>query len=91
MDILLSYPWPGNVRQLDNAIEHAFVKCGDSEIAIKHIPEEIVDEASPSRAKTQRDDIVKALERTDGNKAKAARFLGISRKTLYQKIKLYNI
>ncbi len=94
MDVLLSYPWPGNVRQLDNAIEHAFVKCSNARIDLKDLPEEIINEARPNgqpNGQKQKDEIVKALVSAGGNKAKAARLLGISRKTLYQKIKKFDL
>jgi transcriptional regulator of acetoin/glycerol metabolism len=86
------YPWPGNVRELQHAMEHAFVMCPGGLISVRHLPSEIR-EASPSLPGQVRedpmercDDLRKALEISGGNKAKAARLLGISRQTLYRRL-----
>jgi PAS domain S-box-containing protein len=89
---LSAFPWPGNVRELEHAIEHAFVLCHDRFIGVEHLPSEVreYDEYQRSTSETEpiinRQTILQALEKTAGNKAKAARLLGISRKTIYRKL-----
>ena len=86
--LLVAAPWPGNVRELRHAIEHAFVLCRNSELCREHLPRELLAEAGPTRAAegSEVDRIVAALEKAAGNKARAARLLGISRRTIYRKI-----
>ncbi|NNG00376.1 MAG: sigma 54-interacting transcriptional regulator [Desulfobacteraceae bacterium] len=92
MEVLMQYPWPGNVRELEHAIERAFVFCRNESIGMEHLPPEI-SRFQGDRLHTgqnnaaELDTVVQTLERTDGNKAKAARLLGISRKTLYKKLR----
>jgi len=96
----MEYPWPGNIRELEHAIEHAFVLCNSPTITLEHLPVEIK-EYSPQEAPApverlkisalQPPDILQALVTTGWNKAKAARLLGISRPTLYQLIHLHNL
>ena len=100
MNLLVAYHWPGNVRELANVIERAILISADrSEIISDDLPQTI---ALPSFATVERkralsqdtlrldsmekEHIEKVLEFADGNKSKAARLLGISRKKLYQKI-----
>ncbi len=86
--LLTAAPWPGNVRELRHAIEHAFVICRDREIAVPHLPRELQKAASPVATPVggEAARILAALEKTAGNKARAARLLGISRRTIYRKI-----
>lgn len=88
----MSYRWPGNVRELEHVIEHAFVLCRGRVIALEHIPSEIRNDESAEKIastspklKVSSQDIQKALIKTGGNKAKAARLLGINRITIYRK------
>lgn len=88
----MSYRWPGNVRELEHVIEHAFVLCRGRVIALEHIPLEIRNDESAEKIastspklKVSSQDIQKALIKTGGNKAKAARLLGINRITIYRK------
>jgi PAS domain S-box-containing protein len=89
---LAAFPWPGNVRELEHAIEHAFVLCHDRYISVEHLPPEIRENNEYQRSTSEtkpginRQAILQALEKTAGNKAKAARLLGISRKTIYRKL-----
>jgi PAS domain S-box-containing protein len=89
---LAAFPWPGNVRELEHAIEHAFVLCHDRYISVEHLPPEIRENngyqrsASETKPGINRQTILQALEKTAGNKARAARLLGISRKTIYRKL-----
>ena len=88
---LESYAWPGNVRELGNAIQFGMIKCHGDALDLKHLPPEVVaDPASPAAAKAGRpaklevDGVADALSRTGGNRARAARLLGVSRTTLYR-------
>jgi PAS domain S-box-containing protein len=91
------YPWPGNVRELEHTMEHAFVLCTRNTITFDTLPPDFMTESITmhrSVAPTHQvgaEGIIDALEKTDWNKAKAARLLGIDRVTLYRKIKKYGI
>ncbi len=102
-NILLKYSWPGNIRELEHALEHAAVLCQESTIMVDHLPLHIK-EATPTEGAwhaqvsswqaSQGDEpqaIIRVLEKTDWNKAKAARLLGIDRSTLYRKIAKHGI
>jgi len=97
LDTFIRYPWPGNIRELENAFEHAFILCHDRVIKTDHLPSEIKEflpkKGSGSRLSPEddRQKIYQALNDTDWNKAKAARILRISRPTLYIKMEKYNI
>ena len=90
--LFMRYPWPGNVRELEHALEHAFILCHGSTITIDHLPPEISEDSkikahSPDeRSVDEQQKILQALNNTDWNKAKAARLLGVSRRTIYRKI-----
>lgn len=90
--ILMEYSWPGNVRELEHTIEHAFVLCRQDIITRDNLPANLRD-LGGKKPFAGRDDaadepieIREALEKAGGNKAKAARLLGIDRKTLYRKL-----
>ena len=95
--IFMDYKWPGNVRELQHTLEHAFVFCKKSVITVDNLPSDfgnisIANIRSKGKKKhNEREAIIHALETTGWNKAKAARLLGIDRKTIYLKIKKYNI
>ena len=99
MDIMLNYHWPGNVRQLENAIERAFALGADELIEAADLPSEIkrfgetlkTEKPAYTLRKNEIILIKKALDKTDGNKAIAADLLGINITTLYRKIKKYKI
>jgi len=96
MDFLLTYEWPGNIRQLENAIERAVILRESSQIELEDLrPESFLaaEIASPGRdlRDVEKNHIVNILSQSDGNFSKAARTLGISRATLYNKIKAYGI
>jgi DNA-binding NtrC family response regulator len=89
VSLLMDYHWPGNVRELENAIQFAIVKCRGRMILPKDLPIELQGhlELRTSRGPSRKLDleIVKsALEKSGGNKAKAARLLGVGRATLYR-------
>jgi PAS domain S-box-containing protein len=86
-----SYDWPGNIRELQHAVEHAFVLCRDEIIGTHHLPPELHETVAPGTDELEvlKDDAAKisaALEKSGGNKSRAARLLGISRRTIYRKI-----
>jgi PAS domain S-box-containing protein len=89
MALMLDYRWPGNVRELQNAIQFAFVKCSGSVIEPEDLPLELREtqpvcvRPGPAR-KLDAESVRTALERTAGNKVKAAKLLGVGRATLYR-------
>ena len=101
------YGWPGNVRELKNVIERAILLEAEEELLPEHLPAEIksgyihaelaeesdtLDTLYPMSLKdVEKIMIDRTLKETNGNKSKAARILGISRQTLREKTKLYNI
>ena len=102
LELLRAYPWPGNVRELQNAIEHALVLCDGPSILAKHLPREIqmpelasapvVSHRGPvSFRDAEREVLVDALRRTNGNKARAAKLLGIHRATIYAKLRQFGL
>lgn len=94
MAALMSYPWPGNIRELRNVIEHAFVVGEDSVLAVQDLVPELRGEppsggqlpSEPSLQQMERKQIVAALAKHRGRKAAAAAELGISRSTLWRKL-----
>jgi transcriptional regulator of acetoin/glycerol metabolism len=103
MELLMQYSWPGNIRELINSIEYAFVLCPGGQIQKKHLPSHLRQrqEMSPSSSvpkqvqgdfnKTRRHKLIEALEQTGGNQTRAARILGVSRVTVWKWIKKYGI
>lgn len=99
MNRLKRYHWPGNIRELHNTIEHAFVFVKGPIITLSHLPK--LQEPSTSERSNEnhsngyREDelqaIIKALEKSQGKKAEASKILGISRSTLWRKIKAYGL
>ncbi|MDQ1272884.1 MAG: hypothetical protein QG591_1514 [Planctomycetota bacterium] len=95
--IFMNYTWPGNVRELEHTLEHSFILCHQSVITIDALPPTFKEftgtKISPfkdSRAEKSRL-ILRALEQSAWNKTGAARLLGMSRRTLYRKMKDYKI
>ncbi|MBI3118256.1 MAG: sigma 54-interacting transcriptional regulator [Candidatus Hydrogenedentes bacterium] len=103
MEIVMNYPWWGNIRELENCMERAFIVCHDPVISPHHLPSEILNyspaktaqviaKPAPGRyERLSREHLLEILEKTDWNVAKAARKLGIARNTLYQKMKSYDL
>ena len=95
MEILCSYNWPGNVRELQNVFEYIFVHINSRVIGVKDLPPYLRQRKKRLRmgsiAEVEKELIIKALEETAGNKNEVARLLGISRTTLWRKMKKYGI
>jgi transcriptional regulator with PAS, ATPase and Fis domain len=102
LDRLRSHDWPGNVRELENAVQRALALSENDVIDLEDLPEQLRDPADPESARTgaapgaslanvTRDHILRVLQSVRGNKAAAARLLGVDRKTLYRKLDAYGI
>jgi PAS domain S-box-containing protein len=96
LGILRKYSFPGNVRELENTIQHTFVMCRNGVILPEHLPESITNEHLISKnisnnLKDERELIIESLKRNKGNKSKAAVELGMHRSTLWRKIKELNL
>ena len=96
-NIFLAYQWPGNVREMMNAIEHGLIVC-DSEITPGDLPIDMLTRETPSEnndsldlKSVERNHIVKVLKFTNGNKTETARLLKIGLTTLYRKIEEFGI
>jgi len=101
MDLFERYAWPGNVRQLESTLQRLALLAGDGPITRKVVEsdaglrQQLIGE-TPARPiysleQSEREQICAALESTDGNKARAAKLLGISRATIFRKIKEYDL
>jgi DNA-binding NtrC family response regulator len=95
-DQLMKYTWPGNVRELRNVLERAVILCDAGTITPDHLSlhaEPMVPSFAPTTdlREAERRAIEKALRDTDGNKAKTARRLGLTRTQLYVRIRKYDI
>ncbi len=97
IEAIHNYRWPGNLRELKNVIKRAVLLSTKEVVGTEVLPQEIVaaevtDESfSLFKNKNEQELILDALERTNGNKSKAAKLLSIDRKTLYNKLKQYDI
>ena len=95
-EFLLGYDWPGNVRELENAIERAVILAKDSLITIADLPQENTSLARSALTgknlkEMEKNHILNVLCETDGNYSEAARILGITRMTLYNKVRQYGL
>ncbi|TWV09895.1 sigma-54-dependent Fis family transcriptional regulator [Bacteroidaceae bacterium HV4-6-C5C] len=94
---LLKYAWPGNLRQMKNIIRRATLLATDKFITLNELSEiqtnSILDNSDMllRNEETEKNQILEALQHTGNNKSRAAKLLGIDRKTLYNKLKLYEI
>jgi PAS domain S-box-containing protein len=95
--IFMEYLWPGNIRELEHSLEHAFILCRQTTITVDHLPPELQtftasEFSSPNNGNVDDPQVIlQALEKAAWNKTKAASLLGISRRSIYRKIKEHNI
>lgn len=86
----MQYNWPGNIRELEHVIEHGCILCRNGIITDICLPRDFMEQSRDIQKETdpagEKERIILALKKAGGNKAKAARFLGISRRTMYRKI-----
>jgi DNA-binding NtrC family response regulator len=95
---LTAYDWPGNVRELRNAIEYAFVLCPGGGIGAEHLPPKISRSLQPSASpgrknndEESRRELLEVLRKTGGNQSEAARMMGVSRVTIWKRIRKFGI
>jgi transcriptional regulator with PAS, ATPase and Fis domain len=97
---LLAYEYPGNIRELENVMEHCFVLCEGEIIEAKHLPSSVCPAQktefplTPEPATIKQMEIIlikQALKQNKGNKTAAAKQLGIDKSTLFRKMKSFDI
>lgn len=99
MQLLVRHPWPGNVRELKSAFEYAFVTCSQSQIEPQHLPPDLsaMPSLSPPPSNTLSSDdrkkqqLQEALAQAGGNQSLAAKILGISRVTVWNRMHRYGL
>lgn len=92
--LFMAYTWTGNLRQMRNVVKRAVLFAKGDVVEVEDLPQELTSEQSvsvPLRRDDEREVILQALERCSNNKSKAAKYLKIDRKTLYNKLKQYDI
>ena len=100
MKLLCDYAWPGNIRELRNTLERAVILCGSGTIEPEHLPGELASGGGESAylklpyglplREIEKEYILATLTRLQKNKARTAQALGISEKTLYNKLYRYS-
>jgi two-component system, NtrC family, response regulator HydG len=104
-DLLRRHAWPGNIRELQNAVERALITCEGTLVTAAHLaiplppepvrlpgsPEPVRPAASMALQELERKAIIDALQRTHGHKTCAAELLGLTRFQLYSRLKRYHI
>ena len=104
MEILLNYDYPGNVRELENILEHALIICQEDTLQTRHLPKYLRSPRRDSRTvepeipkpfadldTKERDKILAAFKAHNRHRIKTARALGMDRTTLWRKMKKYSI
>ena len=105
LKLLEAHRYPGNVRELENILEHAFIRCPGHTIRLDHLPEYLLPDGpcqgqaaraggireENTLAALEHEAIVHALERTDWDYKQACRILGVSRSTLLRRVKTYHL
>ncbi len=95
LDRLLNYSYPGNVRELENILEHACLLCQGDVVGLEHLPWALREESPPApggpEADAMRQRILDTLARENWNRTRAARALSIDRTTLWRRMKRYGI
>jgi len=100
LSLLMKYKYTGNVRELENIIEHSMVMCNSEEILIDHLPVEFLEDeivlptsslSEDPLQKTEGQAILESLNKYDWNKNKVAKDLNIHRSTLWRKMKKHGL
>jgi PAS domain S-box-containing protein len=102
LGLLMQHPFPGNIRELENIIEHAFILCHGSTIEVEHLPAELVRESNGDVREMERREegpvaraeaaaILEVLRKHDGNRRRAAAELGVHKTTLWRWMKRHGI
>lgn len=104
MDVLLNYDYPGNVRELENILEHSLIICSDDIVKLEHMPVFLLERRGDRETGTpgvqpfikasnhaERDRIVQMLNRFNGHRAKTAKALDMDRTTLWRKMKKFGL
>ena len=100
MAALMHYTWPGNVRELKSAFEYACVTCQEQTIQPEHLPTHITagtlsgrpaKKTTVNREEIKKIELIEALEKTGGNQSQAATLLGVTRVTVWNRMKRYGI
>jgi two-component system response regulator HydG len=103
MEALLAYQWPGNIRELENAIERAVILCLEEKIALQHLPLQVRQSYTDNTERPfavrpgltlkdmEKELILSTLRQTENNRTRAAEILGITRQTLQNKLKEYGL
>jgi DNA-binding NtrC family response regulator len=101
LQTLMNYAWPGNVRELRTAIEHAVVLCRGEKISARDLPPSVRGGRTTESQLLQRNDltvkeaekqlVMRALKETDGNRTRAAKKIGMSRRTFHRKLHAYHL
>ncbi|HMD54093.1 MAG TPA: sigma 54-interacting transcriptional regulator, partial [Phycisphaerae bacterium] len=102
LSLMQEYQWPGNIRELANAVEHALIVAGDESPDVQHLPwrmqgdpcfngDEPASQGIPSLDQTQRRLVTMALQQTSGHKGKAAQLLQIERRRFYRLVRRYRL
>ncbi len=100
MSMIMSYSWPGNVRELRGALEYACVTCRESVIDQHHLPSRICRDENGSnihppfnrnRQLDKKSELITVLARAGGNQSEAARLLGVSRVTIWNRMRKFGI
>ncbi|MBI5896732.1 MAG: sigma 54-interacting transcriptional regulator [Desulfobacterales bacterium] len=101
MACLMAYAWPGNVRELKSAFEYAFVTCQESTIRPRHLPPNLQSSIAGvqpptarsafNRQEIQRMELIEALEATEGNQSRAAELLGVTRVTIWNRMRRFGV
>jgi transcriptional regulator with PAS, ATPase and Fis domain len=93
------YSWPGNIRELENVIERSLIICQSGQIEIEDLPASLTQHLDRSKPVvnnigehiSEKDEIILALRKYGGNLTQAAKYIGLSRPTLYKRMKIYHI
>jgi transcriptional regulator with PAS, ATPase and Fis domain len=99
MRLFMQHSWPGNIRELKSSLEYAFVLAEQGYIEPEHLPQNILEPDEPvtdttpvaTEAQEQKQQLVRALRQSGGNKSEAARILGINRVTVMNRMRKYGI